>query len=76
MENYNMKSPLLDVLGFASLLLTLPWLTWLLAGEPYMKAVCSYGGAAVVLWRSAVLVRRAYLRWRRHEKPENHDGQN
>ena len=64
MEHYNMKSPLLDVLGFSSLLLALPWLHWLLLGEPYMKALCSYGGAVVVVWRAVVLSSRMYGRWR------------
>jgi hypothetical protein len=63
MEHHNMKSPLLDVIGFTSLLLTLPWLNWLLANEPYMRAIGSYGAAVVVVWRVVVLTRRAYSRW-------------
>lgn len=74
MEHHNMKSPLLDVVAFGSLLLTWPWLTWLLAGEPYMKAIGSYGAAVVVLWRAIVLARRAYGRWTLRRELEKQDG--
>lgn len=63
MESYNMKSPLIDVIGFCALLASLPWIHWFLANEPYMRAVGSYGAAVVVVWRVGVLGRRAYGRW-------------
>lgn len=64
MDEHNMKSPLLDVVGFLSLLVTLPWLSWLLENEPYMRAIGSYGAAVVVVWRGVVLLRRAWVRRR------------
>lgn len=68
MENTNMKSPLIDVIGFCALLTALPWVHWFLANEPYMRAIGSYGAAVVVVWRVAVLIRRAYRRWLKKEE--------
>lgn len=76
MEHHSMKSPLLDVLAFGSLLVALPWLQWLLAHEPYFKALGSYGAAVVVVWRMAVLGRRVYGRWANRRLEGKDDGQN
>ncbi len=68
MEQQNMRSPILDVLGFASLLVSLPWFYWLTAGEPFARMLGSYGAGVIVVWRVAVLIRRAFVRWNEKRK--------
>lgn len=65
-----MTNPLKDILGIGSLLLGLPYLQWFLMGAPYASALVSYGGAAVVVWRAAVLLHRAYVRRQERKRRE------
>lgn len=54
-----MRNTLLVIFGWLSLLVTLPWLQWFLAGEPYMKALGSYGAGLFVVWRILAELRHA-----------------
>jgi hypothetical protein len=65
-----MQRPLIDVLGFTALILSMPWLDWLLHNEPVFRAFGSFGAAVIVVWRLGVLARRTALRLRARTPPD------
>lgn len=58
-----MRNPSIDIIAFGILWASLPLYHWVVANEPFAKMIGSYGAAIVVVWRTIVLIRRAYNRW-------------